>query len=429
MGRTGDAGAETAVGQGERPMGTRCGLAVCAAAAAGLAIASAAHAGGFAVRTQSAYGQGASFAGIAAGGSLSSMFWNPANLSTVKRVELEVVATGIFPHGDVKLDPVPALGFPGSHEDNIGQNALVPAGYAAYRLNPRVVLGVGINTPFGLVTRYGGSSILYQTGVAGKSEVFSVNVNPAVAVQVTDWLAVAIGAEVQYFDARLTRQALPALGISTLDGDDVGFGFTAGVRVTPLPGTEIGLGYRSFIDQDLDGTLRTANAGAFDVTYHGVNLPDVVTLGLRQRITDRFRVMAGAEWTNWSRFDTVQIEGGPAPIDLPFEYNDGWFFSGGGEFDVTQQVSVRAGLGYELSPIDNDNRTYRLPYNDGFLLSAGASYRLNDRLSFDLGYSYFAIEDMNILAAGAGGPVNNGPFSGHADDYAHYLSAAIKLRL
>ena len=69
-------------------------------------------------------------------------------------------------------------------------------------------LGVGINAPFGLVTEYDGDSILNQTGVAGKSEVLSLNVNPAVSVEVTDWLTLALGAQVQYFDARLTRQAL-----------------------------------------------------------------------------------------------------------------------------------------------------------------------------------------------------------------------------
>ena len=41
---------------------------------------------------------------------------------------------------------------------------------------------------------------------------------------------------------------------------------------------------------------RPRTAGDFDVKYDGVNLPDIVTLGVRQRITDRFRVMAGAEW-------------------------------------------------------------------------------------------------------------------------------------
>jgi long-chain fatty acid transport protein len=411
-------------------MRTRCALAVCSAATlATLATLSDAYAGAFAVRTQSAYGQGASFAGIAAGGSLSSMFWNPANLSDVRRIAIEAVGSGIFPEVDVKLDPRPSLGFPGSDEGNIAHNAFVPAGYAAYRLHERVVIGVGVNSPFGLATEYDGESILYQTGVAGKSEALSVNVNPAVSLEVTKWLALALGAQVQYFEARLTRQALGPLGNSTLEGDDVGFGLTAGIKVAPVPGTEIGLGYRSFIDHELDGQLETGSAGDFRVKSDNVNLPDVVTLGIRQRITDRFRLMAGAEWTNWSQFDTVKIEGGPAPIDLPFEYDDGWFFSVGGEIDLTQRATVRAGIGYELSPIDDNVRNYRLPYNDGLLLSVGTSYQLDERFSFDIGYSFFSVEDMDILAADAGGREANGPFSGRADTYVHYVAAALKWKL
>lgn len=407
-------------------MSMRCGLAVCCAAAAGASMISDAHAG-FAIRQQSAYGQGISFAGIAAGGSLSSMFWNPANLSDVRRIETETAVTGIIGDFHVDVDPEAQLGFPGSDEGNIAQNAVIPAGYGAMRLNERVVLGVGVNVPYGLTTEYDDDSILSQTGVAGKSEVSSFNVNPAVSVEVTPWLALALGAQIQYFDARLTRQALGPLGVSTAKGDDVGFGFTAGVKVTPLPGTEIGVGYRSFIDHELDGSLQTANAGKFDVKYNGVNLPDIVTLGIRQRITDRFRVMTGAEWANWSRFNSVKVEGGPAPIELPFDYQDSWFFSGGGEFDVTERATVRAGIGYQLTPIDGNARTFRFPYNDGLHLSGGVSYRLDERFSFDLGYTFLAVEDTNIRAADAGGPEANGPFSGRSDAHAHYIAAAIKV--
>jgi hypothetical protein len=56
------------------------------------------------------------------------MFWNPANLSDVQQLEMEAVGTGIFPDIDVKLDPEPLLGFPGSDEGNIAQSAFVPAG-------------------------------------------------------------------------------------------------------------------------------------------------------------------------------------------------------------------------------------------------------------------------------------------------------------
>jgi long-chain fatty acid transport protein len=357
------------------------------------------------------------------------MFWNPANLADVRRIQTEVVVSGIFPTVDVKLDPRPLLGIPASDEGNIAHSAFVPAGYAAYRLNEGVVVGLGVNVPFGLATEYDDESILYQTGVAGKSEVSSFNVNPAVSVQLTDWLALALGVQVQYFEARLTRQALGALGPSTLDGDDVGAGLTAGIKVVPFAGTEIGVGYRSTVQHELDGTLDTANAGVLDVEYDGVNLPDIVTVGIRQRVTDRVRIMAGAEWSNWSQFDTVDIEGAPAPIELPFEYDDGWLFSLGGEVDVTEQATVRAGIGYELSPIDDNVRNYRLPYNDGVLLSAGASYRLGERLSFDLGYTFFSVEDMDILAADEGGREANGPFSGRADTKVHYVAAAIKWKL
>ena len=306
-------------------------VGLCSVALVASFASSVAHAGGaFAVRDHSSYGEGAAFAGIAAGGSLSSMFWNPANLSDVEGLELEAVGTGIFGDSHVNLDPQPLLRLPDSDEGDIARNAFLPSGYAGYRLNDRVVLGFGINSPFGLVTKYEGDSILAQTGIAGTSRVFSINVNPAVSLEVMDGLALALGVQAQYFDARLTGQALGPLGISTLKGDDLGFGLTAGLRLTPVRGTEVGLGYRSFINHDLDGTLTTANAGAFDVDYRDVNLPDIVTLGVRQRITDRFRVMVGAEWSNWSRFDTVEVEGGPAPIELPFQYDDAWFFSAGG---------------------------------------------------------------------------------------------------
>ncbi|MFP4539160.1 MAG: aromatic hydrocarbon degradation protein, partial [Dichotomicrobium sp.] len=49
-----------------------------AALCAGLVFSTSAFAGGFAVREQSAYYQGMSFAGAAAGDDLSSMFWNSA---------------------------------------------------------------------------------------------------------------------------------------------------------------------------------------------------------------------------------------------------------------------------------------------------------------------------------------------------------------
>jgi long-chain fatty acid transport protein len=402
----------------------RLAIRLGSAAIAVVAATSVAHAGAFAIREQSACGQGASFAGVAAGCSLSSMFWNPATLMGVEGLEIEKVSTGVFPTADV--DIISPLPFAGS-EGDIAQDALVPAFYAAYRLNESLVFGLGVNSPYGLVTKYDATSPLRAFGVAGTSKVFSINVNPAIAVQLNDWLALALGAQVQFVDVRLTAQAIPGLGITGIEGDDVGVGLTAGIELTPMPGTQIGLGYRSRINHELEGELRTA-VPVFDVTGEGFDLPDVVTFGVRQRVTDAFRVLAGAEWSNWSRFETVTLTGAPAPIPLPFDYEDGWFFSVGGEYDVTQRLTVRAGVAYELSPLDDDTRTYRLPDSDRLWLSAGGSFRANERWSFDLGYTFISAQEADLLPAGGGGPAGNGPFTGESEGHVHIISAAIKTR-
>ena len=170
------------------------------AALAAIATASVAEAGGFAVREQSAYGQGTSFAGVAAGGSLSSMFWNPATLAGVSVFEVEGVISGIFPRADVDVLgpaslPVPPIptGAPQGQGDII-QDAAAPAFYAAYRLSDRFVLGIGVNSPFGLTTKYDADSILRAFGIAGTTDLFTINVNPAVSFQVNDWLAIGLGA-------------------------------------------------------------------------------------------------------------------------------------------------------------------------------------------------------------------------------------------
>ena len=66
-------------------------------------VAGTAAAGGFAVREQSTEGQGASFAGIAAGGSdLSSMFVNPATITLFEGMQSEGNASLILPYSKAK---------------------------------------------------------------------------------------------------------------------------------------------------------------------------------------------------------------------------------------------------------------------------------------------------------------------------------------
>jgi long-chain fatty acid transport protein len=117
--------------------GVKSILLACCGVSALLTATVAASAGGLAVREQSAYGLGSSFAGVAAGGALSSMFWNPAIITQFNGKTIEQDATGIMPHSSHSYTTA-TLGAFGNAPSNSGLSAVVPSGYASWQLNEKL---------------------------------------------------------------------------------------------------------------------------------------------------------------------------------------------------------------------------------------------------------------------------------------------------
>lgn len=246
-----------------------------------LAMCSVAQAGGFAVREQSTSAQGSSFAGPAAGFDLSSMYWNPAAVTAKSGVNSESHASIILGQSELTATGGtlnnPALG--SSTSGNIGDPALVSSSYANYQFG-NFYVGLSVNAPFGLTTKpeedWRGRA-LGQT-----SKLLTVNAAPTVGYKVMPGVSIAAGAQVQYIDARLTS-ILPGLGSLEVEGDDWGFGFTAGVLIEPTSTTKIGLGFRSSVSHTLEGD-QSSNIGSSSINAD-IELPELVTLSLRQQVT------------------------------------------------------------------------------------------------------------------------------------------------
>lgn len=394
--------------------------------------ASQAYAGSFALREQSTIGLGQGFAGVAAGsGGLSSMYWNPATMTAIPGWQSQWSVSGIFPQAEITPTFVglPAPLWRGTSTGDIAQDGILAAGYTSYQVNDRLWIGLATNTPFGLVTKnpFNSPGQVY----ARTSKVISFDVNPTIAYKVTDWLSVGLGFQAMYFKTRLTQAVgvLPNARTATLEGDSWGYGFTAGVTITPIEGTEIGIGYRSAVKQDLDGTLRTplARLGVkADLT-----LPDMLTVGIRQTVTPDLTLSAGFEWTKWSEFGVIPVVAkatGTQVTTLPFKYDDGYYVSVGGEYAWSPELTLRAGLGYEWSPISDFNRDLRLPDSDRIHASIGLGYKVNNKLSVDFAYSHlFALNgDVKLNARN---PHYVGlPYFGKVDASVDIVSASLTYR-
>lgn len=377
--------------------------------------AASAQAGGFAVREQSAYGQGSSFAGMAApGDSISSMFWNPAAITTVTGMTAEGNLTGVFPQSELDVDPsrstLTRLGIT-ANGGNVGETGVVPAAYFAMPVTDQLYFGVSFNAPYGFST----TSEPPWVGMFSHldAEAKSVNVTPVVGYKFNDMVSVAVGLQVEYFEVSIETAMAPTASPprQRLEGDSTDVGFVAGLTLTPLDGTTIGIGYRSSVKHSLDGNqtfgvplrtpLGTIPAGAYPVTAD-VSLPETVSIGVRQRITDAFTMMAGMEWTNWSRIQTVPFVGSPTRSNLALQFDDGWFFSLGGEYKYDPNWTFRTGLGYEIAPTTDEHRSMRLPDADRVWASIGASYNWTEQLSIDAGYSHLFVEDAPVDETTAG---------------------------
>ena len=124
------------------------------------------------------------------------------------------------------------------------------------------------------------------------------------------------------------------------------------------------------------------------------------------------------EWSNWSWIGTStinQLNGAPATllaglgggaVTLPFQYDDGWFFSAGAEYRWNERLTLRSGIGYEISPITDQVRTPRLPDNDRFWASVGHVVESPSRaIRFDLAYTHLWVKDTNVnITAASGNP-------------------------
>jgi len=419
-------------------------LKISAAASVALVVSSAAQAGGFHIRGYSTTGLGAAFAGLAAGNYLSSVFSNSAGISVVDRLEAEVdgalIVTDSHISGTATFEPAPPLdtvssvplSFLNSNGGDFVGPAFVPAMYAGMPLSDRLKIGFGFTGQFGLVTKPDNENWAGQFE-ARTSELRTYNFNPVASYRLTPTLIVGAGAQVQFADATLKSafpnlEAFQGLGLGVppnqvlvsafggsnpnlvIDGDDFGFGYTLGILWHPLSGTNIGLGFRSSVEHTLEGNIFVAGVSALGSARTSTDLetPEIATASVRQSVSERLTLLATVQWTNWSDLNQVVVKarssnpnlgavaGSPVAV-IPLYWHDGWFFSGGVEIEVNDRTTVRSGVAYEESPIQNAvERSARLPDTNRVWVSVGATRNIGALTTLNLAYSHVFFEDGSI---------------------------------
>jgi long-chain fatty acid transport protein len=378
----------------------------------------------------------------------STAFGNPAGMTRLESSQVllgiqEIILSSEFDIGrdtDTSLFGDAATGGDGG---NIG--GITPAGGLYFVLNPHPDLRAGLS-----VNSYAGLAIDYDDDWVGRyyvqeAEFTTININPALAYKVNDWLSLGAGANIIFSELSLKaairklltgdvqlddtgglltglkrRLALTqsAAGASVegdgridYEDDAVGYGGNAGILLEPRKGTRIGVIYRSpvkleFEDQvdieDIGPILTSAleSRGLLNAEVEmEITLPQEVLFSVYQEITDKLAIMANGGWQNWDDFGTsdVTVKGNETTeFTSDRRLKDTWHAALGLQYRVLDPTLLSLGFAYDSSPVSDNDRTPDLPVDQQLRYALGLQHDLSKDFTIGCAYEFVDLGDAKI---------------------------------
>ncbi len=284
---------------------------------------------------------------------------------------------------------------------------------------------------------YFGLGLNYSNEWAGKYYVQNASfttlaVNPTIGYRIAPWLSVGGGASVVQ-GSLSERVAVNTLlepggdGRLKYDASDVGYGCNLGVLFELTPQTRVGVTYVSQVNLDFEDDLRFKNmegtllggllnaSGLMDAQLKlNVNIPEQLSLGVYQALTDQLALVGTVNWQNWSRFGQPEIAvADSSTVTADLDYQDTYHAGIGIYYRVATPWLLMAGFGYDTSPTSSSSqRSPVLPLGATFTYSAGVQYDWNK--NFSVGAAYALIDAGSARINRTGGPLK-GDLEGEYD--------------
>lgn len=381
----------------------------------------------------------------------SAMLFNPAGLARMGRgVLVSGGVTVIDARGDFTTD------YTGDNWTLQNDPIPVPHLYLAYGASDKLALGVGVLVPYGLGTKWDSVTFEGRFN-GYNNDLRSIYIQPTVAYQVTPKIALGAGFDVvlgsvelnQFLD--LSEFPVPGqpvtfgqLGIpfrtafahaNVTAKNQLAFGGHAGALVDLTDRLHFGVRYLLPVTIDYKGEA-TFNPVAtnivlppfnpislaepslpdnqplpLDVLLGAANLyssgrplasqggnasitmPGQLVAGLAWDASDRLRVLADYQFTQWSAFDTLTLDFEQDPSITPDRtivenYRDTHGARVGFEYASSDRLTLRGGYLYHTAAAPPETVTPLLPEGARNEFTAGIGYQVGPSVHADIAYQF-----------------------------------------
>jgi len=393
----------------------------------------------------------------------STAYANPAGMVMIPNQQIVLSENAIITDIQFKgtetwrsTDPMVPSGY-SSTQSGVAQGGgtkFVPAFHYVTPLSDRWAFGFSVLSPYGLVTNYGTDSVLRYSGT--DTELKTIDLSPSIAFKATDKFSVGAGIDAEHLDATFNGvvgapPSAPAGSPGALDtrslndGSAWGYGWHAGLLYQFTPSTRVGLAYHSQIRFDVNGTSKLEGPLVNELQggvikrhdlHTNITLPPFTELSAYHDFNQQWSVDGSLIYTQWSDFNdvlhiqnvqgvqTVQTPTGsiltyqPVTVSVPMHFRNTWRVAVGANYHPTAKWILRAGAGYDESPVENTYRGVRLPDANRYAVALGAHYQAIKTVGIDVGWTHLFIQNTRVnFNAVSGAQVANstGTYSNHAD--------------
>jgi long-chain fatty acid transport protein len=231
--------------------------------------------------------------------------------------------------------------------------------------------------------------------------------------------------------------------VADVHGNSIGIGYNLGALYQLDSATRIGLDYRSRIRHNISGAQKITVPASYSLispaavgllnaatsaATTSITLPDSLSAGLYRQITPRLAVMGSVEWTEWSLLNALYITptNGSGGMVVEERYRNTWFAAIGANYRLLDSLLLQTGFGYDQSPVDDANRTTRVPDADHYDVGFGLQYQILPRTSLELAYGHVFTPGGSIHnTASASALTPSGTIAGTYDDSANSVTVGM----
>ncbi len=275
--------------------------------------------------------------------------------------------------------------------------------YGSMKINDKLAVGLGVNTPYG-------NSLSWEDEWAGRYLINNIamqaiTIQPTVSYKINDWLSAGVGMLISLNSVELNK-SLPITGPEgdgeiSLEGSTTTYGVNAGLMFTITEDLSAGISYRSQMKAKVTNgqaelTVPDAVSNSFpSETGFSATLPfpHNYNFGISYKVTEKLLVAADIHFVQWAVYDSLifDFEDETALFQdshNPREYSNSFIYRIGAQYDLIDEITLRAGAYYDATPTNKEYYTPETPGANKIGITGGMSIRPIENFEIDLSMLY-----------------------------------------